>query len=161
MKLVHRDSEKAVFRLGKREKSQFLSVLGLFPRIPPGHFKISRNCELPGYEENQHLLDEALSEQRAENQRLLKEFLAEPGRFTAAPPIVLTIPTGRLEWLLQIFNEVRVGSWVAVGSPENSVLSVLSEKTASDIWAMEVAGYFEACLLEAITGEDPLADPGS
>jgi hypothetical protein len=161
VKLVQRNSDQAVFRLRKREKHQLLSVLGLYPRVPPAHYKISRNPELPGYDENQRLLDDALAEQRAENQRLLKEFLADPGRFQEGPPITFTVPVSSLEWLLQVLNEVRVGSWIAVGAPENSVLSVLSEKTAPDIWAMEVAGYFETCVLEAITGIDPFAELGS
>ncbi len=156
MKLLSRDAEKTVFQMGKREKRQFLQVLGLYPRIPTAHYTISRDRSLPGFEESQRLLDEAIAELRAENQRRLKEFLAEPGRFSeGAGLIALAIPAASLEWLLQILNDVRVGSWVAVGSPMGSILGVLSAKTAPDIWAMEVAGYFEACLLEAITGENP------
>ncbi len=155
MRFVQRDADKAVFRLGKREKPQLISVLGLYPRVPPAHHQISRNQELPGYDEKQYLLNEALAEQRTENQRLIKEFLTDPGRFSEGTPVLFTVPVGRLDWLLQILNEVRVGSWIAIGAPEDSVLSVLSEKTAPDIWAMEAAGYFQTCVLEAITGADP------
>jgi hypothetical protein len=159
VRFLKRDADKAVFRLGRREKRQLITVLELYPRVPPAHHQISRNLELPGYDEKQLLLNEALAEQRGENQRLVKEFLAEPGRFLEGPPMTFTVPVGRLEWLLQILNEVRVGSWIAVGAPEDSVLSVLSERTAPNIWVMEAAGYFQTSVLEAITGIDPLAEP--
>ncbi len=153
MKLLRREPGMVVFSLGKRQKRQLLEVLSLYPRVPSTEYKISRNG-LPDMAEGQRLLDEALAEQRTENKRLLRDFLADPGRFPAAAPWTMRLPDTSLEWLLQILNEVRVGSWVAIGSPEGGVLSVLSAKTAPDIWAMEIAGYFQACLLEAITGEN-------
>ena len=56
-----------------------------------------------------------------------------------------------LEWLLQILNDVRVGSWIILGSPEQAMeFKLLNEKTAADFWAMEMSGQFQMRFLEAL-----------
>ena len=56
-----------------------------------------------------------------------------------------------LEWLLQILNDVRVGSWIILGSPEQAMeFKLLNEKTAADFWAMEMSGQFQMNFLAAL-----------
>ena len=59
-----------------------------------------------------------------------------------------------MEWLLQALNDIRVGSWLALGSPDGPVeiLAALTDKTAPDFWAMEISGHFQAVLLAAVRG---------
>ena len=57
-----------------------------------------------------------------------------------------------VEWLFQVLNDVRVGSWVRLGSPEGKPREV-TIATAPHFVAMEMAGYFEAELLEALSRE--------
>jgi hypothetical protein len=58
---------------------------------------------------------------------------------------------------LQVLNDVRVGSWIALGSPdtEQGEKILLTEETAPRVRSMEVAGAFEAVLLEALIGRVP------
>ena len=51
-----------------------------------------------------------------------------------------------MDWVLQVLNDVRVGSWVLLGSPEELAMD-LNEKTAPHFRAMEMAGYFQAQFL--------------
>ena len=67
MKLIRASKDTFTFKLGKREKQSLVSILKLYPRIPAAHQRLSRTCQMPDEEANQHLLDEALAEQRAEN----------------------------------------------------------------------------------------------
>lgn len=152
MKLLRATKTRFLFQLGKREKHLLLRVLRLYPRIPPATFRLSKSGKLPDAEANQHLLDESLAEQRQENRKMLDAFLTAPRRFieTESGPR-LSVSHSELEWLLQILNDVRVGSWIILGSPEQGMeFNLLNEKTAPDFWAMEMSGHFQMRFLEAI-----------
>jgi hypothetical protein len=51
-----------------------------------------------------------------------------------------------------MLNDIRVGSWVALGSPEGRVPAV-DEDTAHHLLAMEIAGFFQMNLLAAVEGK--------
>ena len=152
MKLLSASEQKLVFHLGKREKTLLCGILALYPRVPPAHKRpLSRSGKVPDAEGNQKLLDEALTEQRAANKKHLEALLANPKKLSETPSgWHLTLKPGEFEWLLQILNDVRVGSWLSLGSPENIHLNLLSEKTAPDFWAMEMSGHFQMRMLAAL-----------
>ncbi len=152
MKLIRATKGNFLFQLGKLEKLRLLQVLRLYPRIPPATFRLSKSDNLPDAEANQRLLDESLTEQRAENRKTLQTFLTDPRRFIdSASGSHLSLTPSELEWLLQILNDVRVGSWTILGSPEEGMkLKMLNEKTASDFWAMEISGQFQMYFLKAL-----------
>jgi len=152
VKLIRVTKGNFTFQLGKREKLLLFQVLRLYPRIPPATFRLSKSGKLPDAEANQRLLEESLTEQRAQNRKTLQAFLTDPRRFVETESgSRLSLSPSELEWLLQILNDVRVGSWIVLGSPEQGMeFKLLNEKTASDFWAMEMAGQFQMRFLEAI-----------
>jgi hypothetical protein len=109
---------------------------------------------LPDAEASQRLLDEALTEQRSENKNQLKAFLEAPQRFQERETgCRFALSSSEAEWLLQILNDIRVGSWIILGSPEQkSQLRLLNEQTAPHFWAMEMAGCFQMELLAGLAG---------
>lgn len=152
MKLIRVTKGNFLFQLGKREKLLLFEVLRLYPRIPPATFRISKSGKSPDAEANQRLLDESLAEQRAENRKTLHAFLTDPRRFVDTESgSRLSVSPSELDWLLQILNDVRVGSWIILGSPEQGLeFKLLNEKTAADFWAMEMSGQFQMRFLEAL-----------
>jgi hypothetical protein len=79
--------------------------------------------------------------------------LADPRRFQRTDTgFRLSLSRAEAEWVLQVLNDIRVGSWIILGSPEGEIEG-LDAKTASDFWAMEMAGYFETELLQALNRE--------
>jgi hypothetical protein len=83
----------------------------------------------------------------------LQALLADPQRFKPAETGArLSLSPAEVEWVLQVLNDVRVGSWIILGSPDEK-RTELNERTAPHFAAMETAGYFEAQLLEALRGE--------
>jgi len=66
--------------------------------------------------------------------------------------LALVAHGGQIEWLLQVLNDVRIGAWLAIGSPDGQLetIAIFNEKTAPYFWAMEVSGHFQAVLLKAI-----------
>ncbi len=150
MKVLRRTKDGLVLHLGKREKQLLFGLLRLYPCVPPAHQPISKTGSLPELEASQALLDEALAEQRAENKKQLQAFLSDPNCFAEdASGWRMTLSPAVLEWLLQIVNDIRVGSWINLGSPEEK-LEVLTPKTAPHVWAMQMAGYIQMELLEAL-----------
>jgi hypothetical protein len=153
VKLVRATAKQFDFQLGKREKRLLMDLLALYPCLPPAHQILSRKkAHMPEPEENQRLLDEALAEQRAENKKHLEALLADPGRFHEnSSGWRLSLAPSDLEWLLQILNDIRVGNWVRLGSPEE-LFEALDEETAPHYAAMEMAGIFQMQFLTATQG---------
>ena len=150
MKLIRTTKTRVLFHLGHWEAHLFLEILSLYPCLPPAHQKLSKASPRPDSDANQQLLDEALAEHRAENKKQLRALLADERRF--APTETggrLSLPPADVEWVLQVLNDIRVGSWVRLDSPDEKPVK-LNEKTAPHYRAMEIAGYFEAQLLEAL-----------
>ncbi len=139
-----------LFHLTRRDKDLLLRLLALYPRIPAAYQRLSKSCALPDPDANQQLLEEALAEQRAENRAQLQALLTDPKRLTEKETgWQLTLARGEAEWLLQVLNDIRVGSWIALGSPEEQV-ETLNEETVPQLWAMEMAGFLEILLLGAL-----------
>ena len=155
MKLLRAADGKFLFQLAKREKHLLIEVLNLYPRIPSGHQPLSKSLKHPDRDANQGLLNEALAEQRAECKKHLTAFLADPQRFKEDQTgCRLSLSGSEPEWLLQILNDIRVGSWISLGSPEPPMeIKLLNAQTAPHFWAMEMAGHFQMQLLEAMEGK--------
>lgn len=152
MKFVKRDGDHLVFQMGKREKSLLFQLLRMYPVVPPAHHQISTMEDWPKRESTQHLLDEALAEHRAENRRQLMAMIEDPKRFEeASTGYRLRLTPGEVEWLLQVLNDIRVGSWLLLGEPDerHGKRLRISLKNARHLWAMELAGHFQFVLMSA------------
>ena len=151
MTLLRRAKDLYLFQLGRREKGLLLGLLRLYPRVPSAYQRLSKS---PGLDDaSQKLLDDALAEQRAENKNRLHSWLTAPNRFVEHQGHWrLSLSPPELEWLLQILNDIRLGSWIILGSPQTRVGPV-TEQTAPHIWAMEMAGTFQMAFLAAIEGK--------
>ena len=152
MNLIRTQKDQFIFHLGKRERQLLLAVLKRYPLIPSSYQSLSKSPAALEQETNQRLLDEALAEQRRDNKRHLDALLKDRLRFKeVADGCRMTLTVSDVEWLLQVLNDIRVGSWIVLGSPDKDRLDPdLNEETAPHVWAMEMAGYFQAHLLEGL-----------
>jgi hypothetical protein len=149
------------FQLNDKEKRSLLKVLELYPLVPSSYQKLSRS---PARPEDQQLLDEALATQRRQNQRELLALIQAKNRFQAnAAGFRLTLKQSHLDWLLQVLNDIRVGSWLQLGSPGDlaETFGRLNEKTAPFLWSMEVAGHFQMSLIHETAGVIQATDENS
>lgn len=156
MKLVRRHKAEFLFEISEMEKDLMLHVLNLYPLVPATHHRLSKGRQIPDQAANQHLLEEALKHQRTENQKQLRTMLNEAKRFTPCKAgHHFTLTRSEIEWLLQVFNDVRVGCWIALGSPEQEQAEkyLEEEETSAQVAVMQIAGGFEMLLLDALTGK--------
>ena len=150
MKLIRSTKSRLVFDLGQREEQMLLRLLKLYPCVPAAHHVLSKAGRLPGAEATQQLLDEALAEQRAQLKKQLQTLLADPHRLEHTDSGArLSLSPAEAEWFIQVLNDIRVGSWIELGSPDGKPVE-LDPSKAPHFLAMERAGYFQAQVLEAL-----------
>ena len=133
------------------------SLLRRYPVMLGAHFRTRHPPKTEESKKNQDLLEEALAEQQKDNRKQLEQMLAEAGRFTENDlGYTFRISHSEIEWLLQVLNDIRVGSWIQLGEPDPSAAASiqLNEQTMLLTWAMEIAGLFQHALLEATQTAD-------
>jgi hypothetical protein len=151
VKFLRAGKTSLVFQLVQREKQLLLETIRLYPLVPASHHRLSKGSEVPQADENQRLLEEALAEKREENRRQALAMLNEPQRFrTTDSGFELTLTPTQVEWLLQVLNDVRVGSWLALGEPEPGAEPEITEQNAKYHLGLQVSGMFQSVLLAAL-----------
>ena len=151
MKLLHASKNAYIFHLGQRERHLLLETIKLYPLVPASRHRLSKDDHGAKAAENQRWLEEALAEKRKENRRQVLTMLNEPQRFRETKSgfeLELTLP--QIEWLLQVLNDVRVGSWLALGEPEQGQEPRVTEQNANYHFALQVSGMFQSVLLAAL-----------
>lgn len=139
-----------VFQLTAREKKLLFETIGLYPLVPATHHRLSKTTTNPS-EENQRLLEESLAEQRAANRRELEALLHEPARLKkVGSSFQFRLKLSEMEWLLQVFNDVRVGSWLMLGEPNEDKPPEITPENFRYAVAMEICGAFQSVMLAAL-----------
>jgi len=157
MRLLRVQKVKIVFSLSLVEQRIFLEILRLYPLVPASHQTLSKTLKGRQGVEAQHMLDEALAEQRAKHKSELDKWLQAKGRFRRTKAgCNLYIRHADAEWLLQILNDIRIGSWLLLGSPDDRIEPEEIDPEFHRIWAaMEVSGMFQMALLHAMERQPP------
>ena len=158
MKLIQANKEGFGFEFNLREKQLLCKVLSLYPLVPPTHHRLTLN-PTADTDDDQEMLDEALAAHREEARQMVQTLINNPKNFPACGSGFRWSATrAEMEWVLQILNEVRVGSWIAVGSPnlQHAKHAVPTPENQSHYWAMDIAGGFEMIFISALSGELPV-----
>jgi hypothetical protein len=153
MRLVRAEEDQFVFETGTRERSLFREVLKNFPLIPSSHHRLSRGPQAEDKAEDQELLEEALAANKQDQKSRVEAFLADSQRFVAhGRSQRVTFRREEMEWLLQVLNDVRVGSWIALGcpDPDEAKPPVVNESNTRFVFLMELSGHFQCVLLDAL-----------
>lgn len=150
MKLERKDQDRFVFRLSAREKDLLFETLKLYPLVPAPHHRLTKTAAHQS-DENQRLLEEALAEQRAENRRQLEAMLNAPERLKqSGKSFLLQLQMAEVNGLLQVLNDVRVGSWLELGEPDEDKPPHITGENFRYALALEVCGVFQSVLLAAL-----------
>ena len=149
MNLKRTGKTSLVFEMNEPEQEVLLETLQLYPLVPATHHRLSKAAATQS-EENQRLLEESLAQQRAENRKELDALLNDPVRFKkVGKNFKLRLKATELEWLLQIFNDIRVGCWLMLGEPDEDKPPTITPENVRYGFAMEVCGMFQSALLAA------------
>ena len=152
MKLIQQDGERFLFHISKRERGLLFEVLKLYPLIPIAHHRVCQTATPPRAAESQKLLESALADRTQENKRQLLDLLKQESRLQETDGSHrLTLSAPQMEWLLQVLNDIRVGSWLILGEPDEKKGKpiALNDTNAPYYAAMEFCGLFQVMLLDA------------
>ena len=155
MRLIRRDAVALTFLLDDYERGMLLRLLGLFPIAQSVSQPLSRFSDPAELGDAQALLDASLADHRDEARRELKRWMESTGAIGRTEAgFELRLELDKSEWMLQILNDIRIGSWLGLGAsaeareePENA-----SHEHGRLRWAMEATGYFQTVLLAALDG---------
>ncbi|HEX4342976.1 MAG TPA: hypothetical protein VH255_06275 [Verrucomicrobiae bacterium] len=155
MKLLRSHDDVFVFGFEAIEKRALLDTLKSISSIPPSRQPLSKSTLL-ATAENQRLLDESLAAQRVQNQKEITALLTKPDRLKrVANQWQFTVTRPEIEILLQMLNDVRLGSWTALGCPdldrEDGV--TIDEESLPYVLRMELAGHLEEFFIRAVSDE--------
>ena len=154
MKLLRATEQERVYAVRPSELQMLLVVLGCYPALTRSR-AISKSGDSEQLGDAQKLLDEAMSERRQTMRQELDTWLKLPERFQqAGNHFEWRVENDHREWLLQIINDVRVGSWVELGSPDDldAAEQQVGEESARHLALMELAGMFQSVLLMGTEG---------
>lgn len=160
MHLIKAGAGSYHFQISSVEKRALFAVISQYPLVPAAHHRLTHTLDRPS---DQELLEESLNEYRRTQRKHVEAMLRTKSRFQVSKGgWRFSLKTPQMEWLLQVLNDVRVGSWLALGSPENprEMLPNLNEQTARRFWMMEAAGLFQSILLGALESGAPPGTSG-
>ena len=155
MRLVSTTPTASVFSLNDQERVFFLAVLQSYPAVPDARQPLSRESSDHLDPGDECLLHEALSEHRQGNSAKIRRWLNGGSRLKPAEgEWHFRLARKDFNWLLQVLNDVRVGHWVQLGSPDDvhDPLALL-RKDPTAFFHMEAAGMFQMELLRLATGD--------
>lgn len=164
MKLVEREGDRLVFRMSAREKKLLERLLSLYPLQTGQRARLSKEGH-PRWDEANQLLMDSLKEQRAELAGWVGSRLTEGQAFVAiGAGWKLVLEGGDADRLLQVLNELRIGSWIKLGRPEN--LDAVDPDDASVAmaplqWLLVLTGQFEMVLVHAMHGDSGPSAPST
>ena len=150
MKLVKQTRNGWQYQMDPPEADCLRSLLLQFPITANAPAKISRTDSDPQTEDREKLLNESLADHRKELKKIARSLVGAGKIEVGDEGWRLCINSEEREILLQILNDIRVGSWRALGEPEDLEIQtpVATEKEQVFYNIMNLAGYFEHNLLK-------------
>jgi len=112
------DEDHYVWSLSASEKRALIMIVEEFPMLDGSLRPLSSDATPEAAEHNQ-LLIEALAERRQQMRQDARAILSAEGTFQKqGPKLKLRLKRSEADCLLQIANDVRVGCWTRLGSPD-------------------------------------------
>ncbi len=142
-----------LYSLSELERNILEAILDHYPVLDPGYQQISRYMEQDATKEPQELLQECMSDRQKENRNFVQKLLMPTSQIlseTSENSWSLQLNPDERESLLQILNDIRVGFWLELGSPEGSSPPESANLTPEEEskWALfQFTGFFQSNLL--------------
>jgi hypothetical protein len=130
-------------------------LLKLYPLVPAAYHKASLKDGLDQLAPTEELLRDSMTETHAANRRRIERLLEARGRFKReGKGYRFSLQRGELEWLLQVFNDIRVGCWLRLGSPDEKKMRVQDVTSETlPLWAtMRACELFQWVFLHSLDG---------
>lgn len=162
MRLKETKQDHWQYALTDLERNILEAILERYPVLDPGYQQISRYMDSEDTRETQELLEECMSDQQKESKKFVNQILMDGSRHlfeVGDHAWEFHLSSEERESLLQILNDIRVGFWLELGSPEETSPNSSDQLTPEEEskWALfQFTGYFQSNLLyDPELHEDP------
>lgn len=155
MKRLESRGEILSFQISLRERFLLVQALHRYPMVPGSHYKISK-IQSTEMVDPQILLYEAITEQHLTVKARIAEILADGQCLKTGPSgSILSLTMAQRELLLQCLNDIRVGCWIEIGSPEEDQRKEIprTENNVIHLMLMDLCAYFQYGLIHGDTHE--------
>lgn len=152
MKFITKENNRWVFEFNEDEWILFLEAVSLYPVVDFSKVKLSKSIEEQHLEQSLKLLSEVLKEQADENQKVLQSIVVMGNNAERVDDRFELALTGeQMDTLLQILNDVRIGTWQLLGCPDYKGLELLAKTEKRVMYLiMEICAYFQSRILDAM-----------
>ena len=155
MRLARQTKQWSKYQLNQGEGECLRSLLSQFPITASIQAKISKTSNDPETVEMEKSLNESLAEHRKELKKQATNLIGAGKLKRGGNGYLLTLNLEEREILLQILNDIRIGSWHVLGEPAELEPEKPPQTEREQIFynLMNVAGYFEVAFLHAPGGK--------
>ncbi len=150
MILRESSADAIVIALSEAEGDLLKEIFADYPLVANDERELTRSAAHEDLEEDTELLRSSIAESNQISRRRLDDWLNNPQTFLKKDEEwLLRFEKEQLDWMLQILNDLRIGSWQQLKCPSQDELSALplSPDTFKPICTMEMAGALQAILL--------------
>lgn len=156
MRQVSATSKSRAFVLTERERDYFVAVLNAYPVVPQDYQPLSCESADRLSPEDEELLRESLLEHRGGSKARVRSWLRGGARFRQVEDgWQFRLTHLDFNWMMQVLNDVRVGNWLQLGSPDDVHDPIeLLNRDPSAFFHMEAAGMFQMQFLEATQSDN-------
>ena len=166
MKFLKATKDNLFFHIHPEGRAALRMLVGHYPVMDASHFELSKFSDPDEIEEDREFLQQSLTEEQQINRNQVRAIIADTERFHETEGgFVLRLSLADVELLLQALNDVRIGFWIRLGSPDDGTeMELRSDPESAPLLAtMQVCGFFQGALLDGLRRQkkpSPLDDEG-
>ena len=156
MNVTRQEDGQFELRMEEEEWRSLCQLLSQYPLTPADHHSLnSKNNPDPGLKESDQWLRDSVSKHQTDRELQIKQWIQgiEPVDSDEGHLYPVLFDAERADWLIEILNDLRVGSWMSLNCPAPETLSDKSPDSEEwpRIWIMEVSGMNQSILLQALS----------
>ncbi len=156
MKVIRQEGGQFELQMEEEEWESFSDLLAQYPLTPADHHSLnSKSNPDPDLKESEQWLRDSVSNHQTDREAQIKKWIQsiKPSNNDADLMYPISFDPERADWLIEILNDLRVGSWMSLDCPSADELSGKSweSKGWPRIWIMEASGMYESILLQALS----------
>lgn len=150
MTLYESNPSATLIAMSEAEEDLVRDVFSAYPLVANESRELTKSDGHEDLQEDTELLRSSIAEHNQLSRVRLDKWLADPDTFRRIEEQrVLTIKTEDTDWMLQILNDLRIGSWQQLDCPSQEELSQVSlnSETFRPLCTMEFSGILQSILL--------------
>ena len=150
MRVIRHTKEETLIELSRHEGTLLRDLFSQYPIASLDRRQLTQTGDPERFAEETELLREALTEHAQENQKRLQTWLDAEGALSLKESACyLRVSHDEINWILQVLNDLRIGSWEQLGCPSQIHLSLdaIAPEEVLTYWSMELTGLLQTLLL--------------